>query len=158
MAESTGEANDVIGGDNPLGNFNHDALDRISSSQDALNAAEDHEVLHDAQDFANHMEDDYEQALKIVDSQYKRNKIVSFAKSVQEDIDAIKDALLDQIQSSLIEEDLQDLLGKSGAYFNMMGSLMDIPDNLDLEKSVKDFTKAQKPEFDALKRETKDLR
>ena len=65
MAELTGEANDVIGGDNPPGNFNHDALDRISSSQDALNAVEDHEVLHDAQDFANHMEDDYEQALKI---------------------------------------------------------------------------------------------
>ena len=58
----------------------------------------------------------------------------------------------------MLEEDLQDLLGKACAYFNMMGSLMDIPDNLDLEKSAKNFIQAQKTEFDALKRETKDLR
>ena len=77
--------------------------------------------------------------MKIVDSQFKRNKIVSFARSIQEDISSLKDALLDQIQSSLLEEDLADLLGKAGTYFNMMGSLMDLPDDADLEKATKDF-------------------
>ena len=96
--------------------------------------------------------------MKIVDSQFKKNKIVSFARSIQEDISSLKDALLDQIQSSLLEEDLADLLGKAGTYFNMMGSLMDLPDDADLEKAIKDFIRDQKPEFDTLKRETKDLR
>ena len=86
-------------------------MNRVSSSQDALNVAEHHDNLHDAQEFPNHMEDDHDQVLKIVDSQYKRNKIVSFAKSIKEDIDSIKDALLDQIQSRFLEDGLQDLLG-----------------------------------------------
>ena len=55
MAETTEEASGMLRGDNLPGNFNHDALVRTSSSQDALNVPDQHEILQDAQIFADQM-------------------------------------------------------------------------------------------------------
>ena len=52
--------------------------------------------------------------------------------------------MLDQVQSSLLEEDFQDILGKVAVYAGLASTLADIPGEVDASQEVKDFISVQK--------------
>ena len=81
-----------------------DQVNAVSASQDNLNAIG---IEPDAQNFlaANeNLDRSPEKAISVVDSTYKRNQINSFLARVKDDIHGLKDALLDQIATSIIDE------------------------------------------------------
>ena len=71
---------------------------------------------------------------------------------------ALNGAMLDQVQPSLIEEDMQDILAKVAVYANLVGTLVDIPPSVDASQEVKDFINAQKPEYTDLKKQVKEAK
>ena len=58
------------------------------------------------------LDEDYSDALQKIDNQFKRNKVSSFLNSIKDDLTALNGAMLDQVQPSLLEEDILDILGK----------------------------------------------
>ena len=88
-----------------------DQVNAVSASQDNLNAIGVEE--QDAQNLlaANeNLDRSPEQAISVVDSTYKRNQINSFLARIKDDIHGLKDALLDQIATSIIDEEFQDII------------------------------------------------
>ena len=67
----------------------------------------------------------------------------SFLLSIKEDLAALKGAMLDQVQSSLLEEDFQDILGKVAVYAGIASTLADIPGEVDASQEIKDFINVQ---------------
>ena len=70
-----------------------------------------------------------------------------FLLSIKDDLAALKGAMLDQVQSSLLEEDFQDILGKVAVYAGLASTLADIPGEVDASQEIKDFINVQKQEF-----------
>ena len=66
--------------------------------------------------------------------------------------------MLDQVQSSLLEEDFQDILGKVAVYAGLASTLADIPGEVDASQEVKDFSSVQKQIFADLRNEMKDTK
>ena len=87
-----------------------DQVNAVSASQDNLDA---NGIEQDAQNFlaANeNLDRSPEQVISVIDSTYKRNQINSFLARVKDDINGLKDALLDQIAASIIDEEFQDII------------------------------------------------
>ena len=62
------------------------------------------------------LEEDYSDALQKMDNQFKRNKVLSFLNLIKDDLGALNGAMLDQVQPTLLKEDMQDILGKVAVY------------------------------------------
>ena len=104
------------------------------------------------------LDENYVDALRKIDNQFKRNKVSSFLLSIKDDLAALKGAMLDQVQSSLLEEDFQDILGKVAVYAGLASTLADIPGEVDASQEVKDFISVQKQEFADLRNEMRDTK
>ena len=144
---------------------------QISSSQEGLHNLGEHEgMIHplgdpdnqefaqDGQEFDMNLDENYVDALRKIDNQFKRNKVSSFLLSIKDDLAALKGAMLDQVQSSLLEEDFQDILGKVAVYAGLASTLADIPGEVDASQEVKDFINVQKQEFADLQNEMRDTK
>ena len=88
-----------------------DQVNDVSASQDNLNAigveGKDAQNLLAANE---NLDRSPEQAISVVDSTYKRNQTNSFLARVKDDIHGLKDALLDQISTSIIDVEFQDII------------------------------------------------
>ena len=102
------------------------------------------------------LDEDYSDALQKIDNQFKRNKVSSFLNSIKDDLTALNGAMLDQVQPSLLEEDMQDVLGKVAVYASLASTLVAIPEDVDASQEVKDFINVQKQEFTNLRGEVKE--
>ena len=102
------------------------------------------------------LDEDYTDTLQKIHSQFRRNKFSSIPCLIKDDLGALDGDMLDQIQPSLLEEDIQDILGKVVVYASLVGTLAHIPENEEASREVKGFIDAHKPEFIALKKEVKD--
>ena len=144
---------------------------QISSSQEGLHNLGEHEgMIHplgdpdnqefaqDGQEFDMNLDENYVDALRKIDNQFKRNKVSSFLLSIKDDLAALKGAMLDQVQSSLLEEDFQDILGKVAVYSGLASTLADIPGEVDANQEIKDFINVQRQEFADLRNEMKDTK
>ena len=147
------------------GNARRDGEDNlITSSQDRLHNINEgvdefqYQDAQDAQDFNMNLDEDYSDALQKIDNQFKRNKVSSFLSLIKDDLGALNGAMLDQVQPTLLEEDMQDILGKVAVYASLVGTLVDIPATVDASNEVKDFIDAQKSEFTNLKKEVKEAK
>ena len=90
------------------------------------------------------LEEDYSDALQKIDNQFKRNKVLSFLNLIKDDLGALNGAMLDQVQPTLLEEDMQDILGKVAVYASLASTLVAIPEDVDASQEVKDFINVQK--------------
>ena len=126
---------------------------QISSSQEGLhNLGENEGMLHplgdpdnqefaqDGQEFDMNLDENYSDALRKIDNQFKRNKVSSFLLSIKDDLAALKGAMLDQVQSSLLEEDFQDILGKVAVYAGLASTLTDIPGEVNASQDEIEFS------------------
>ena len=86
-----------------------DQINAVSTSQDNLDA---NGAEQDAQNFmaAGSLGQSPEQVISVIDSTYKRNQINSFLARIKDDINGLRDALLDQIAAPIIEEEFQDIV------------------------------------------------
>ena len=88
------------------------------------------------------LDEDYSDALQKIDNQFKRNKVSSFLHSIKDDLAALNGVMLYQVQPTLLEEDLQDILGKVAVYASLALTLVAIPEDADVSQEVKDFIDA----------------
>ena len=80
-------------------------VNTISASQENLNMGDP--MQNDAQDL---LAGSQEEVINLIDNPFKRNKIKSFLNRIKEDISGIKDAMLDLIAPSIINEDFQEII------------------------------------------------
>ena len=88
-----------------------DQVNAVSASQDNLNEMETEE--QDAQNLLitkEYLDRSPEEAISVVDSTYKRNQTNSFLARIKDDIHGLKDALIDQIATTIIDEEFQDII------------------------------------------------
>ena len=135
-----------------------DQVNAVSASQDNLDA---NGIEQDAQNFlaANeNLDRSPEQVISVIDSTYKRNQINSFLARVKDDINGLKDALLDQIAASIIEEEFQDIIEMVKTYNKAIAPLLDLPDDPTRDAGVIDFISSHRDEHKSLNQEVKSLK
>ena len=135
-----------------------DQVNAVSASQDNLDA---NGIEQDAQNFlaANeNLDRSPEQVISVIDSTYKRNQINSFLARVKDDINGIKDALLDQIAASIIEEEFQDIIEMVKTYNKAIAPLLDLPEDPTRDAGVIDFISLHRDEHKSLNQEVKSLK
>ena len=88
----------------------------------------------------------------------KRNQINSFLARVKDDINGIKDALLDQIAAPIIEEEFQDIIEMVKTYNKAIAPLLDLPEDPTRDAGVIDFISSHRDEHKSLNQEVKSLK
>ena len=135
-----------------------DQVNAVSASQDNLDA---NGIEQDAQNFlaANeNLDRSPEQVISVIDSTYKRNQINSFLARVKDDINGLKDALLDQIAASIIDEEFQDIIEMVKTYNRAIAPLLDLPEDPTRDAGVNDFISSHRDEHKSLNQDVKSLK
>ena len=141
MAEQQDQVNDVSGSQNNLNAI-------VGEDQDAQNLLSANEYLDRSP----------EEAVSVVDSVYKRNQTNSFLGRIKDDIRGLKDALIDQIAATIIDEEFQDVVEMVKAYNKVVGPLLDLPDDPLRDTGTNDFINAHKDEHKSLNEDMKSLK
>ena len=76
-----------------------------------------------------------------------RDKVLSFLNLIKDDLGALNGAMLDQVQPTLLEEDMQDILGKVAVHASLASTLVAIPEDVDATQELIVFINVQKQEF-----------
>ena len=131
----------------------------ISASQDNLNAIGGDD--HDAQ---NILEEDepvgrtQEEVISVVDTVFKRNQTNSFLGRIKNDIQGLKDALIDQVAASIIDDEFQDVIDMVKTYNKIVGPLLDLPADPLRDTGINDFITSHKDEYRSLNEDVKSLK
>ena len=136
-----------------------DQVNAVSGSQNNLNAMEGED--QDAQNLlvANQYLDRFpEEAISVVSSAYKRNQTNSFLGRIKDYIRGLKDALIDQVAPSIIDEEFQDIIELVKTYNKIVGPLLDLPDDPLRDTGHNDFINAHKDEHRSLNEVVKSLK
>ena len=119
----------------------------ISASQDNLNA-----MGGDDQDAQNILEEDepvdrsQEEVISVVDSVFKRNQTNSILGRIKYDIQGLKDALIDQVAASIIDDEFQDVIDMVKTYNKIVGPLLDLPADPLRDVGINDFITSHRDE------------
>ena len=93
-----------------------------------------------------------------MDSTYKRNQTNSFLARIKDDIHGLKDALIDQIATTIIDEEFQDIIEMVKTYNKVVGPLLDLPDDPTRETGINDFISSHRDENRSLNQDVKSLK
>ena len=136
-----------------------DQVNAVSGSQNELNAIDaENQDGQNLLEGDEHLDRSHEEVLKTVDSIFKRNQTNSFLRRLKDDINGIKEALVDQVAASIIDEDFQDIVDMVKTYNRVVGPVLDLPEDPQRDQGINDFIDVHRDEHNSLNEDMNSLK
>lgn len=137
-----------------------DQVNAITAIQDHINDTDDMNLnLQDAQDILSRMDPTTQtEVINFMDNSFRRNELNSFLNRIKEDLDGVKNAIIDQISPSIVEEGFHDVLEMVKPYYRLIGSILDLPDYAVTDQQLNDFIATHKNEYKSMYEDVRSLK